>query len=166
MRHNALAGIMASLALAGSLVACGAQGGTLSNDIDDETGAVTFTADRASGSAIGGATVTLEEGQLLLVSPNMESGALTLRVSDGVIGEDAKMNVIVNESFDGKAIRTYDLGPSEYTLGVTAPDGATATGTLVVSAVDADEYEAQNEQLSDALSAATEGVKATDTTKE
>lgn len=130
------------------LAAC-AGNGTLSSEIDDETGAYMVTADDAGkGTAVGslGGGVEVGEGQLLVASPDLQKGSLQLRVLDGA-GE-----VVIDEEQSGHVLSTHELEPGDYSVSVTCNEDG-ATGTLLLVAVDAVDFEAQNQDLEALLSA-------------
>lgn len=134
-------------ALACMLLLSGCAGrGTLSSDIDDQTGAYKVTAsDAGKDSAVatsGG--VIIEEGQILVVSPDLTKGSLQVRLVAGVD------DVVLNEKVSGRVLSTFDIAPGEYAIGVTCNENGT-TGALVIAPVNATEFEQQNQDLDAAL---------------
>ena len=129
------------LALAG----CAGKG-TLSSAIDDGTGAYKVTAsDAGKGSAVASSGgIVIGEGQILVASPDLSKGSLQLRLLDGA-GKAA-----LDEKMSGSVLSTYDFAPGEYAIGVTCNEDGT-TGTLLVVAVDAAEFEQQNQDLESIL---------------
>ena len=148
----ALTGI---LVLVLALAACGAPS-SLTSDFDDETGAVKVVAENASESYVNG-YVTIEEGQCLVISPDLSKGSFDVQASVmereateqdlGVAEEPA-----LEETVSGKDMSTYDLEPGEYMLGITARDKA--TGTMVIVPFSAQELESENARLEEVLAQA------------
>lgn len=103
--------------------------GSLSNDIDDSTGAYIYTADDAGkGSSVGslGGGIDIAEGQVLTVNSELERGSLQLRLLD------ASGEVVLNEEITGQTITSHELEPGSYSIGVTCnEDGTTGTVTVV-----------------------------------
>lgn len=121
-------------------------GGTLSSEILEETGAFKVTADNTSkdsGLMVSGA-VTLKEGDVLLVSPDLTKGKLHVKLLD-----DAD-NAVFDEDVDGRVLDTYQIDPGEYAISVDCVEGGT-TGSLVIAAVNAEEFEQQSDDLVEAL---------------
>ena len=140
----ALSAVMCLLALA----AC-AGNGTLGDDIDPDTGAIIVTAnDAGKGSAVGSLSggFEIEQGELLVVSPDLYKGSLQVRLLDGA-GE-----IVLNEQVSGHELSTYELEPADYSFGVTCSEDGT-TGTAMIVAVDASEFEKQNRDIYAALEA-------------
>lgn len=140
-----------------ALVGCAGKG-SLSDDIDDTTGAFTFTADDAGkDSTVGslGGGIDIKDGQILVVSPNLEKGSLQL----GLMDED--MDVALDETVSGRQLTTHELDAGSYSIMVKSLEDGT-TGTMVVVAVDADEFEKQNKDLEAVL--ANVGVDADEAT--
>ena len=146
------------LALAGTLVlvlaltACGTSS-SMSSDYDDETGAVKVVAENAAESYVNG-YVTVEEGQCLVVSPNLTKGSFDVQVSlmeSEPTAEDlgAAEEPTLEENVSGKVMSTYDLEPGEYMLGITARDNA--TGTLLIVPYSIQEMENENARLEEIL---------------
>lgn len=146
------------LALAGALVlvlaltACGTSS-SMSSDYDDETGAVKVVAENAAESYVNG-YVTVEEGQCLVVSPNLTKGSFDVQVSlmeSEPTAEDlgAAEEPTLEENVSGKVMSTYDLEPGEYMLGITARGNA--TGTLLIVPYSIQEMENENARLEEIL---------------
>lgn len=132
-----------------ALVGCAGKG-SLSDKIDDDTGAYTFTADDAGkGSAVGsfGGGIDIENGQILAVSPDLEKGSLQLKLLNEA------NETVLDENVTGRQITTYELGAGSYSISVACNEDGT-TGTLLVVPVNADEFEKQNKDLEAALSSA------------
>ena len=139
--------LVAVAALALALVACSAQKSVFSDDIDDATGAYTITADNgAKGSALGsiGGGITIEKGQVLVVSSNLTKGSVTVRLLDaaGDVAAEAKAQGVENQLFG--------LDAGEYSFGATCEEDGT-TGTVIVVAVDEQAYNQAGGDLEKAL---------------
>lgn len=125
-----------AVAVAGALLACG-KTGSLSNQIDDETGIVTYMADSATGgAAVIGATVTVSEGEMLAITPNLSSGSLDVQAIHEIVGDSTDFAPAVDDHLEGTTMRTYILDEGEYVLSVSVPEGETTTGTLTVSTLE------------------------------
>ena len=136
--------LMGVFALAG----CAGQG-TLSSEILDDTGAYKVIAnDAAKNSAIKvDSLVTIEEGQLLLVSPDLQMGSLDVKLTS------ASGEVVFEEDVSGRVLDTYEVKPGKYDISVTCTTNGT-TGVLVVNPVDAEEFAKQDAGLEAALAEA------------
>ena len=136
-----------------ALTACGAKG-TMSAEDNAETGGVDVVCQKAGdGTAVSG-YVTIEEGQCLVLSPNLEKGSIQIRASmmereatasDLGIGDE----VALDETVSGRVMSTYDLEPGEYMLGIIAKDNP--TGTLVILPYSVEDIQAQDEALAEEL---------------
>ena len=151
-RILALAG---TLALVLALAACGAVS-SLVSDYDDETGAVKVVAENASDSYVNG-YVTVEEGQCLVISPDLTKGSFDVQVTlmeREATAEDlgTAEEPALEENVSGRVMSTYDLEPGEYMLGITAQ--GKATGTLVIVPYSIQELENENAQLEEVLAEA------------
>ncbi|MGI6221288.1 MAG: hypothetical protein ACOYIP_05415 [Coriobacteriales bacterium] len=143
--------IIAAAALCLVIAGC-AGNGTLSDEIIDETGAFKITADDAGeGSALAslGGGLVVEEGQIVVVSPDLEKGSLTVKL----LGSDG--NAVLDQVAEGRVLSTAELAPGDYSVEVTCDKNGT-TGTLMISAIDRAEFEQQNQALDDAVDAAGE----------
>ena len=137
-----LAIIVASAVLVLALVACSGQKSVFSDEIDDQTGAITIMAENAGkGSALGSSGgIALEESQSLVVSSALEKGSVTIRV----LGADGE--VIVEATATGTGQELYGFAPGDYSFGATC-DAEGTTGTVVVVAVDELIYAQQDGDL-------------------
>ncbi|MBQ9057978.1 MAG: hypothetical protein IJ125_02210 [Atopobiaceae bacterium] len=137
-----LAPILGALLCVVALGGCAGKG-TLSSAIDDETGAYTVTADDAGkGASVGsiGGGIEIEEGEILVASPDLSKGSLQMRLLD------AGGEVVLDEKMSGHVLSTHELSPGDYSIGVTCNEDGT-TGTLLLVATDAKEFEQQNQDL-------------------
>ena len=141
MKRTIACAVAAALACMLLLAGCAGRG-TLSSAIDDETGAYKVTANDAGkdSAVVAGGGVILEEGQILVVSPDLTKGSLQVRLVDG------SNNVVLNEKVSGRVLATFDIAPGEYAIGVTCNENGT-TGTLLVASVNVAEFEQQNQDL-------------------
>lgn len=139
--------VCALLVCAPALFGCGAKGGgTLSSEFVSETGAFRVMADNAdanAGVSVSGA-VTLKEGDILLVSPDLTSGDLLVKLTDGS-GVTA-----FDEVVSGRVLSTHEVAPGTYDVSVTCNRTGT-TGSLVIAAQSAEELEKQNQELEEVL---------------
>ena len=149
-----------AIVLAGSLAACG-ETGSLSDSIDSETGTITYTAEKATaGSALSGATVDVKEGDIVVVSPLMDKGALNVQLTQGAIGtEDFAEEPAVDEDFDGKVLKTFEVDPGEYTVTVSVAGNEATTGTLSVHAKSKADYEAENKSLQETVEEVSKSIE-------
>ena len=125
-----------------ALAGCAGSGGTLEGGTD-ESGTYSVTANNAEkGSGVGslGGGVEIAAGQLLVISPNIDKGSLQVRLLD------EKGEVALDEAASGHAPSSHELTPGDYSIGVTTNENGT-TGTLLIVAVDAAEYEKQNHDI-------------------
>lgn len=151
MKHGKLKIVLlaALCALTMSMVAltgCAGSQGTLSSDINDETGAYVVTAENAGkGSALGmSGGLVIEEGQVLMMSPVLEKGALQVTLSDET------GTVLFNEEASGKVLSTYTVDPGNYGVGISCKTDGT-TGTLLIVGIDPADFEKQDKVLEDLL---------------
>ena len=136
-----------ALMCAAALAGCAGGGGTLEGG-NGEAGAYSVTANSAEkGSGVGslGGGVEVAAGQLLVISPDIDKGSLQVRLLD----EEGE--VALDETASGHAPSSHELAPGGYSVGVTTNENGT-TGTLLVVAVDAAEYEKQNHDIDAMLS--------------
>ena len=129
--------IILTLALLVCVVAFGgcAGRGSLSDEIDDATGAYVYKADDAGkGSAVAslGGGIDIKDGQVLVISSELEKGSLQVRLLD----DDGE--VVLEEEESGHASSTHELEPGSYSIGVTCNEDGT-TGTMTVGPMNEDE---------------------------
>lgn len=152
MKHQfkgALIVVMLCAMVVGMFALAGCAGkGSLSSEINDETGAYIYKADDAgSGSSVlasGGFVV--KEGQIVVMSPDMSKGSLQLKLLD------SKNNAVLNEKATGRVLSTFEVAPGDYGIGVACNENG-STGSLVVAVVDKAEFEKQNQDLEKYLGA-------------
>lgn len=146
--------LAAVLALALALTACGGAKGSMLAEPNDETGGVNLVMKNAGdGTGVSG-DVTIEEGQFLVLSPNLERGSVEVKAfllereptgDDLGIGDEP----VLVETVDGKVMSTYDLEPGDYMLTMTSKDNP--TGTMMILPYSVEEYQAQNDALAEQL---------------
>lgn len=162
-----LIGILAAAVLCLALIACG-KTPSLITESNEETGGLEVTADRVSETGNSG-TITIGEGQCLVVSPMLEKGHLLIRVvavdafntamdeemrdlvSEGepdfaVLGD----GVVLEEKIEGKQMSAYSAAPGEYYVFVNTEKEKT-TGTASIMPYDIEELRKQDAALADTL---------------
>jgi hypothetical protein len=153
MRKSVFASSVA-LALVLGLVGCGSGTGapTLGIEPLTEVSGVRVTAENASADQIATAegAITVGDGELILISPDLTKGALHLTI----VSEDGSAKPYDDEA-SGRVLFTADADPGVYNVEVSGND---ATGTMVVCAQSKDELAAQDASLAEALEDA--GVEA------
>lgn len=140
----ALAACMAILAgCAGN-----AGGGTLSSEVIAETGAFKVIADNADANSAVGISegVTLKQGDVLLVSPDLTQGKLQVTLTD------KSGNTAFDEEASGRILDTHEIEAGTYDIMVACKQAGT-TGALVVAAVNAEEFAQQDKDLEKTLEA-------------
>ena len=140
--------IVASLAVfALALAGCAEKAaGTFSSDIDEETGAYIVTADGAdaeSGVGMLGGGMIVEEGQVLMVGSDLSAGSIELRILD------TESNPVAELTVEGALLQAVELEAGEYEISAKCVEKGT-TGTLTVTPVTREEFEAANAELSQA----------------
>ncbi len=145
--------LSAVLVLALALSACGAKG-TMNAEPNEETGGVNVVCERAGdGTAVNG-YVTIEEGQCLVLSPNLEKGSIQVRailMEREATTEDLGTadEAALDETVDGQVMTTYDLEPGEYMLAFISKDNP--TGTMIAMPYSIQEMQEQNDKLEEAM---------------
>lgn len=123
--------MLVAVACACALGACAGRG-YLGDDVDEATGAYTYTADDAAKGAevasLGGG-VEIGEGQVLVLTPDLTKGSLEVRLMDEA-GE-----TVLDEVESGQDPTTRELEPGDYSISVSVVENGT-TGTLVVASTD------------------------------
>ena len=142
------------LVLALALTACGGAKGSMTAEPLEETSGVKVTMEKAGdGTGVSG-DVTIEEGQCLVCSPDLEKGSVEVKVfeiereptaDDMGIGDEPALEVVL----DGRVMYDYELQPGDYMMSITAKDNP--TGTLLIFPESAEELQAQNESLAEAM---------------
>lgn len=146
MKKRTVFALIAAFVFAFMLAACSGNG-TFGSEFVEETGAFRVVADDAPKDAtvkVSGA-LTIEEGQLLLVSPDLTSGRVQLRI----LGADDE--AVFDEEVGGRILDTYTIAPGEYTVEVINLRNGT-TGTMLVFGIDEEEFAQENASLEEALS--------------
>ena len=105
---------------------------------DDNT--ITITADKAGISGVGGAGITIEEGQQLIIESALSKGSIQLKLfqEDEPAGVDASLDEILHTdetpaldvTVNSAGITEYPLQPGEYTLFVNVLEKTTGNITL------------------------------------
>ena len=115
----------------------------------EETGAIKVTATNAGPDDQVTSSITIEEGQVLLVSPVFDSGEMRVVLSRGSDIEDPA-NVALDLMVSGRILDTYEVEPGDYTVSVIGTDSR-ATGSMVIFNPTAEEIAAQDASLAEAL---------------
>ena len=148
MKKGIIASSMA-LALVLGLAGCGsgadAGAGTLGIEPLTEVSGVRVTAENAGDDqmATSEGAITVGDGELILISPDLTKGALHLTI----VSEDGSMKPYDDEA-SGRVLFTTDADPGVYNVEVKGKD---ATGTMVVCAQSKEELAAQDASLDEAL---------------
>ena len=153
-----LIALTAVLVLALALTACGSKGFMTAEDTA-ETGGVKVVCENAGdGTAVSG-YVTIEDGQCLVLSPNLDKGSIQVRAA--LMEREATTEDLgtadelsLDETVDGKVMSTYDLEPGEYMLAFTSKGNP--TGSLIAVPYSIQEMQEQNDKLEEALAQALE----------
>lgn len=143
MKTGRIAGMIAALALACMLVACGTH--TLSMEALDEVSGVKVIAENAQEDnvATSEGAITVAEGDAIIISPCLDKGAfhLTITGSDG-------QTVAYDDDVDGRVLFQTDVAPDTYEVEVSGRD---ATGWMTVFAQPTDTLAEQDAALAEAL---------------
>ena len=122
MKTRRIATVVAALALATTLGACGK--GTLSTNMTNE-GAVEIVAKEADiATTTTAGSITVDEGQCIVISPVVEEGFIRVTIETG----DGKVTVY-DKDVTGTEYFTVDADPGIYDV-VTAAENA--TGHVVI----------------------------------
>lgn len=148
MTKAALITLVALAACMAMLAGCAgnAGGGTLSSEVIAETGAFKVIADNADANSAVGISegVTLKQGDVLLVSPDLTKGKLQVTITD------KSGNTAFDAETSGRVLETHEIETGTYDITVACKQAGT-TGALVVAAVNAEEFEQQDQDLEKAL---------------
>lgn len=148
MRTKRVIGTLAAIAMAGTLFACGKAESKLTIDLLDEASGVKVVATNAGAeqSVSTAGAITVEDGDVLVISPCLDKGSLHLTVtsSDG-------NTVAYDDDVDGRIMFQTEATPDTYDVYV---EGKDATGWMTVFAQDADELAEQDASLDEALTEA------------
>ena len=117
--------IICAAAVAAAAAACAGQGGKFSTNLTDDDKGIILTAENAAKGTSAGSGFDVLEGEHVVVTGNVTSGAVQFRaVRDG--SEDPA----VDWTFTGTDEEIeYDLEPGSYMIGFTAGENKT-TGTV------------------------------------
>ena len=150
MKLKDIAKTVAAIVLSCSLVACGAHSLTLVSL--DEASGVKVTAENAGEDNVASSEVAIvvEDGDVIVISPFLDKGSFNLTITEHDDG-----TVVYDDIAEGKVMFQAEAVPGTYDVQVS---GNNATGWMTVFAQSADELDAQNESLAEALEA--EGVDA------
>lgn len=131
-----------------ALVGCGSKAGngTLSAETVAETGAFKVTANdaKADDGVSKAAALTLNEGDILIVSPDLEKGKLQVTL------KDASGNVAFDQEMSGRVLSNHEVKAGTYDVTITCKEAGT-TGSILVINQSAEEFAAQNKALDEAL---------------
>lgn len=135
-----IAACAAAILTLGTLAGCSA--GTFTSDLLEDENGYKITAENAdagtSAGALGGFEV--KEGEVVVLSPNLEKGKINIRLTTDKDDEAA-----LDETVDGRVLSTYEVEPGTYSYGATVKEKA--TGTMVVTTVDKDEIDQQSKEF-------------------
>lgn len=144
MNTSKIASAVAAVALSLALVACGSAGTLGIEPLDEVSGirvtAENVTADQASKSA---KAITVEDGDVIVVSPVLDKGTFHLTITPASGGD-----AIYDEDVDGRILFQFPAEPGEYDVNVSGND---ASGSMTVFAQSADELAAQDKSLEEEL---------------
>lgn len=152
MKKSVIA-IALTLALVLALAACGAKG-TMTSEPLEETSGVKVVMENAGDGAAVSSDLTMEEGQVLICSPDLKEGSVEVKIfeiereptaDDMGIGDEPVLEIVL----DGCAMSDYELQPGDYMMFITAKDNP--TGALVIFPESSEELQAQNESLAEAM---------------
>ena len=145
---------VAALALALTLGACSSTSSSYAQQTLDEVSGIKVEAENAGSdsSATTEGAITVEEGDTIVISPNIEKGSIHLTITS----EDGKTTVF-DDDVSGKVMFTQAAKPGVYNV-TTSGNGA--TGEMMVFAQSQDELAKQNADLADAIEDATEDIEA------
>ena len=145
---------VAALALALTLGACSSTSSSYAQETLDEVSGIKVEAENAGtdSNATTEGTITVEEGDTIVISPNIEKGSIHLTITS----EDGKTTVF-DDDVSGKVMFTQAAKPGVYNV-TTSGNGA--TGEMMVFAQSQDELAKQNADLADAIEDATEDIEA------
>lgn len=141
----ALACVLVAFAVV--LAGCAAAGGgTLSSEVNADTGAFKATASNADLDSAVGSTdaITLTKDDLLLVSPDLTKGKMQVTLTD------KSDNTVFDKVVDGRVLDAYEVKEGTYNIMMTCKEAGT-TGSVLAVSINAQEYAAQNESLDEAM---------------
>ena len=101
---------------------------------------ITITADKAGISGVGGAGITITDGQQLIIDSALSKGSIQLKLfrDDEPVGVDASLNEILHTdetpaldvTVNSAGTTEHSLQPGEYTLFVNVLEKTTGNITL------------------------------------
>ena len=150
---------VAVLALALTLGACSSTSSSYAQETLDEVSGIKVEAENAGSdsSATTEGAITVEEGDTIVISPNIEKGSFHLTITS----EDGKTTVF-DDDVSGKVMFTQAAEPGVYNV---TTNGNGTTGEMTVFAQSQDELAKQNADLADAIEEATEDIEAEEETE-
>ena len=117
--------IICAAAVAAAAAACAGQGGKFSTDLTDDDQGIILTAENAGKGTSAGSGFDVLEGEHVVVTGNVTSGAVEVRIV-----RDGNDEPSVEWTFTGTDEEIeYDLEPGSYMIGFTAGENKT-TGTV------------------------------------
>lgn len=154
MSSHTITKALASLALCVTLAACGGAASSYVQESLDEASGIKVTAQNAGSDmeAVSEGGITVEEGDVIVISPMTERGAfhLTISTQDG-------SKVIYDDDAQGSVLYTIDAEPGVYDVTTRGKD---VTGWMTVFAENEDEKAQIESDLQDKLEQ--EGVELED----
>lgn len=130
----------AAILTLGTLAGCSA--GTFTSDLLEDENGYKIVAENAGEGTSAGALDGFEvkEGELVVLSPDLEKGKINIRLTNSK-DEDAALD----ETVGGRELTTYEVEPGTYSYGATVKEKA--TGTMIVTKVSKDEFDAQSKSF-------------------
>lgn len=144
MKPMKFAALVASLALAVMLVACGGPT-SYSQELLTEAVGIKVTAENADSSqtATTEGALVVNEGDTVVISPFTEKGSFHLTITS----EDGK-TVAYDDDASGKILYTIGIDPGTYTV---TTSGNNVTGWMTVAVHSQEELAMQEQSLNEAL---------------
>jgi len=144
MKTYKIAAALSALALATTLVACGSPS-SYEQTLLDEASGIKVTAENASAgsSAVTENAITVEEGDVIVISPFTQNGSFHLTITS----QDGKTTVYDDDA-SGKVLFSIEAEPGVYNV-TTSSNGV--TGWMTVFAESQDDINEQDEALEDAF---------------
>lgn len=159
-RRNRWLTLALALTLALFLAACG-QASVFTAELNDETRGIDVTAENAGAGSALGSSITIGEGECLVISPDLSQGSLTVRAA--LMEREATVDDLgtadelsLEEAVEGKVMTAYYLEPGEYAIGIACTEKA--TGTVQIMPCSIEELEQQNADLAAAIAQAMEAA--------
>ena len=144
---------VAALALALTLGACTSSSSAYAQYTLDDVSGIKVEAENADedSSATTEGAITVEEGDTIVISPNIEKGSIHLTITS----EDGKTTVY-DDDVSGKVMFTQAAKPGVYNV-TTSGNGT--TGEMTVFAQSQDELAKQDADLAEAIEEATGDIE-------